>query len=52
MLDYGKIYNNYGLLYVIFLGDTQYVKPPNAADAQAPTLWKLNTTIYGLNEAS
>ena len=52
MLDYQEICNTYGLLYVTFLGDTLYVKPPNVADSQAPMLWKLNTTIYGLNETS
>ena len=29
-----------------------YVKPPKEADCQDTTLWKLNTTIYGLYEAS
>ena len=29
-----------------------YVKPPKEADCQDTTLWKLNTTIYGLNDAS
>ena len=49
MLDYDKIYNTYGLIYATFLGDTLYEKPPDVADSQAPTLWKLNTTIYGLS---
>ena len=29
-----------------------YVKPPEEADCQDPTLWKLNTTIYGPNDTS
>ena len=29
-----------------------YVKPPKEADCQDTTLWKLNTTIYGLSDAS
>ena len=29
-----------------------YVKPPKEADCQDITLWKLNTTVYGLNDAS
>ena len=29
-----------------------YVKPPKEADCQDTTSWKLNTTIYGLNNAS
>ena len=29
-----------------------YVKPPKEADCQDTTLWKLNTTIYGLYETS
>ena len=29
-----------------------YVKPPKEVDCEDTTLWKLNTTIYGLNDAS
>ena len=29
-----------------------YVKPPKEAECQDITLWKLNTTVYGLNDAS
>ena len=29
-----------------------YVKPPKEADCQDAMLWKLNATIYGLNDAS
>ena len=29
-----------------------HVKPPKEADCQNTTLWKLNTTIYRLNDAS
>ena len=29
-----------------------YVKPPKEAEYQDITLWKLNTTVYGLNDAS
>ena len=28
-----------------------YVKPPKEADCQDTMLWKLNTTIYGLNDS-
>ena len=29
-----------------------YVKPPKEPDCQHTTLWKLNTNIYGINDAS
>ena len=29
-----------------------YVKPPKEAHCHDTTLWKLNTTIYGLDDAS
>ena len=29
-----------------------YVRPPKEAECNVKVLWKLNTTIYGLNDAS
>ena len=34
------------------IGRIIYVKPPKEANCKSNTLWKLNTTIYGLNDAS